>query len=102
MEVQLSAGQTATVMDVDALRTGDKLAVQGEVKFDVQNGELQFTMALGEEMKVAVIAHCVSAWTLPDAPSVASVLKLPLADYDALCEATAPHRTALNVGADKS
>lgn len=101
-DVTLPSGATATLKDVATLTAGDKIAVQSTLTVDMAGGEMRFTLAMGEEIKVATIAHVVAAWSFEAAPSVESVQKLTLPDYAALCKATEEHNAALGLGADKS
>lgn len=101
-EVTLPSGGSATLKEVKDLKAGDKLAVQGALTIDMSGGEMQMNLAMLEEIKVSTIARVVLAWSFEAAPSVESVQDLSLADYAALCDATAEHNAALGLGADKS
>jgi hypothetical protein len=102
MDVNLPSGATATLREVADLTAGDKLAVQSAITIDTAGGNMQISLGLAEEMKIATVAHVVSAWSFEAPPSVISVQTLSLADYAALCDAAQPHMAALGMGADKS
>jgi len=94
--------QWAELRAVSTLRAGDRKAVNKTMRFKVdENGRIESTFSPGDmdELTNAVLARVIVNWSydLPHPQQDPSSLdELPLDAWEALEEATKPHRQALD------
>jgi len=94
--------QWAELRDVSTLRAGDRKAVNKTLRWKIdENGRIESTFSPGDmdDLTNAVLARVIVNWSyalpLPQADP-ASLDELPLDAWEALEEATKPHRQALD------
>jgi hypothetical protein len=100
--VTLPSGDTAEITDPDDMTAGTKLAVQRAVSMVVNNGKMELSLALSEEMKVAALVTLIKSWSKDLPVTKASVEGLAIKEYNALSDAIKEHMGLLRATPDKS
>lgn len=100
--VELPSGNTADLVEPEALTAGVKLAVQRAVSLTVRDGQAVMSLAMSEEMKIAALVRLVKSWSLPVAVTAQNIENLAIKDYNALSEAVEEHMKLLRATPDKS
>lgn len=99
MRIDLPDGQWAEITPVDKLTARVRREVKAVLGIDIgADGKphVEMTSALPEEMKTALIAAVVTAWSYEQPVTPDAVWDLPLAAYDQLADAVAEHEAAVN------
>lgn len=85
---------------LDELRAKDKVAIQRAISFvpDPDGKPTVVNVGMQEDMQMGLLCSVITAWSYGDMPVRREQLEeLPLAAYDALCEATTDHLEVMRV-----
>jgi hypothetical protein len=101
VRVELPGGEWAEFRELADLRAGDAKAIRRATKFQVSDGALtEISMGLQDDQMDALLARIITMWSYthghPAAPGSTALDDIPLEAYDALVEAAAPYKEAVD------
>lgn len=100
MRVELPGDNWAELRGLDELRAKDKVAIQRAIEFvpSAEGTPVQVNAGMQEDMQMALLKSVITSWSYGDMPVKREQLEeLPLAAYNALCEATTDHLEVMRV-----
>ncbi|MFC5184369.1 hypothetical protein [Actinomadura harenae] len=99
MRIDLPDGQWAEIMPVDRMPARVRRRVRSVLGVDVDpegKSHMAMSAAIGDEMKTALLAEVITAWSYDQPINRDTVEELPISAYDQLAEAAEEHQAAVN------